>query len=267
MVIATRGDDAKIVIEEPSVEDDTTDTQLEDSSVTNQETSSSHVEGRRRKQSTWLKDYVLGEGLSYEEATFYLVLFALYTVGGADPLNFEEAVKSERWRNSMDAEIEAIEKYGIWELIDRPKGVKTVGVKWVYKTKFNEKREVDKFKAMLVVKGYAQQYRIDYTEVFALVARLEIMRLVIVLAAQKGWAIYQLNVKSAFLHGEVVEDVFVEQPCGYIQNGKEEKEYMIKVIHCNTPEQIADVMTKPLKLDVFLKLRAMLGVCAENNVN
>ncbi|KAL0363825.1 UNVERIFIED_CONTAM: Retrovirus-related Pol polyprotein from transposon TNT 1-94 [Sesamum angustifolium] len=121
-----------------------------------------------------------------------------------------------------------LKKNGTWELIDRPKGAKIVGVKWIYKTKFNEKGEVDKFKARLVVKGYAQKYGIDYTEVFAPVARMETVRLVIALATQKGWAVYQLDVKSAFLHGELVEDVFVEQPCGYIQKGKEEKVYKLK---------------------------------------
>ncbi|KAL0405993.1 UNVERIFIED_CONTAM: Retrovirus-related Pol polyprotein from transposon TNT 1-94 [Sesamum latifolium] len=158
--VVTREDDAEIVTEEPSVEDDTVES--EESLVTNQETSS-HVEGRRRKPSTWLKYYVSGECLSDEETAFYLALFALYTADAtsADPLTFEEAVKSEKWRNAMDAEIEAIEKNGTWELIDRPKGAKTVGVKWVYKTKFNEKGEVDKFKARLVVKGYAQQYEND----------------------------------------------------------------------------------------------------------
>nr|KYP53714.1 Copia protein [Cajanus cajan] len=81
--------------------------------------------------------------------------------------------KSEKWRNAMDVEIEAFEKNGTWELIDRPKGVKIVGEKWVYKTKLNEKGEVVKFKIRLVVKGYAQQYGIDYTEVFAPVARMD----------------------------------------------------------------------------------------------
>ena len=66
------------------------------------------------------------------------------------------------------------------------------------------------------MKGYVQQYGVDYREVFALVARMETVRLVIAFAAQRGWAIHQLDVKSAFLHGELVEDVFVEQPCGYV---------------------------------------------------
>jgi len=105
---------------------------------------------------------VSGEGLSDEEVVFYSTFFASYSVG-ADPLNFEEAMKIDKWKNAMDAEIEATKKNGSWELIDRPKGAKVVGVKWVNKTKLNEKGKVDKFKARLVVKGYAQQYGVDYT--------------------------------------------------------------------------------------------------------
>ena len=96
-----------------------------------------------------------------------------------------------------------------------------MGVKWVYKTKLNENGEVDKYKARLVVKGYAQEYGVDYTEVFAPVAGMETVRLVVAFAAQRGWVVYQLDVKSAFLHGELNENVFVEQPNGYIQKGNE----------------------------------------------
>ena len=73
-------------------------------------------------------------------------------------------------------------KNGTWELTDLPKGGKAIGVKWVYKTKFNEKGEVEKHKARLVAKGYTQQYGVDYTEVSALVARMETIRLVVALA-------------------------------------------------------------------------------------
>ena len=110
-------------------------------------------------------------------------------------------------------------KNGTWELTDLPKGGKAIGVKWVYKTKFNEKGEVEKHKARLVAKGYTQQYGVDYTEVFAPVTRIETIRLVVALATQRGWYIYQFDVKSAFLHGELNEEVFVEQPCGYVQRG------------------------------------------------
>lgn len=116
----------------------------------------------------------------------------------------------------MDVEMGAIKKNGTWELTELPKGGKTIGVKWVYKTKLNENGEIEKHKARLVAKGYARQYEVDYTEVFALLALMETIRLVIVLAAQRGWSTYQLDVKSTFLHGKLNEEVFVEQHCSYV---------------------------------------------------
>ena len=165
---------------------------------------------RHRQQPVWMRDYDCGEGVSEEEEISTLAMFA-----SADPIAFEEAVKSAKWRNAMDLEIQSIEKNETWELTDLPVGGKMIGVKWVYKTKLNEHGEVEKFKARLVAKGYAQQYGVDYKEVFAPVARLDTVRLILALAAQKGWIVYQLDVKSAFLHGELSEEVFVEQPRGY----------------------------------------------------
>nr|KYP64051.1 Retrovirus-related Pol polyprotein from transposon TNT 1-94 [Cajanus cajan] len=147
----------------------------------------------------------------------------------ADPIHYEKATKSEKRRRAMDAKIEAIEDNDTWELVDLPIGGKIVGVKWIYETKLNEKGEVDKFKARLVVKGHAQRYGIDYTEVFAPMACMETIRLVIAFATQRGWSIHQLDEKSAFLQRELIEDVFfIEQPCGYIQKGKDHKVYKLK---------------------------------------
>ena len=80
-------------------------------------------------------------------------------------------------------------------------------MKWVYKTKYNEKGEIAKYKARLVAKGYAQREGIDFTEVFAPVARWDTIRTVL---AIKGWTVFQLDVKSAFLHGEIDETVYVD---------------------------------------------------------
>jgi len=185
--------------------------------------SPSSNEGRSRHPPTWMRDYVTGEGLSEEDNEAHLAIFA-----ATDPIHLEDASKSEKWRHAMDLEMEAINKNGTWELVELPEGGKKVGVKWIYKTKFNENGEVEKYKARLVAKGYTQQYGVDYTEVFALVARIETIRLVVALAAQRKWSIYQLDVKSAFLHGELNEEVFVEQPCGYVQKGHEKKVYRLK---------------------------------------
>ncbi|KAA0036801.1 Retrovirus-related Pol polyprotein from transposon TNT 1-94 [Cucumis melo var. makuwa] len=91
----------------------------------------------------------------------------------------------------------------------------TVDVKWVSKIKRNEKGEVERYKARLVGKGYSQRKGIDYDEIFALVARLKTIRLLIALAAQNNWKIIQMDVKSAFLNGYLEEEVYLEQPPGY----------------------------------------------------
>lgn len=115
----------------------------------------------------------------------------------------------------MDVEMRSIEKNNTWDLMEFPKGAKKIGVKWVYKTKLNEQGEVQKYKARLVAKGYAQEYGVDYKEVYAPVARMDTVRMILALAAQRGWCVFQLDVKSAFLHGKIAENVYVEQPRGY----------------------------------------------------
>ena len=169
-----------------------------------------------------MDDYVSGEGLSEEENEANMALMVTL-----DPLSFDEAVKNSKWRLAMDSEIEAIKKNKTWELTELPPGAKKIGVKWIYKTKFNELGDVDKHKARLVAKGYSQQHGVDFTEVFAPVARMETVRMIIAMAAQKGWQIDQLDVKSTFLHGELSEDVYVEQPRGYEQKGNEHMVYRL----------------------------------------
>ena len=103
-----------------------------------------------------------------------------------------------------------------------------IGVKWIFKTKRNAKGEVEKYKARLVAKGYKQQYGIDYEEVFAPVARLETVRLLISLAAQMKWKILQINIKSIFLNGVLEEEVYIQQPIGFIIYEQKDKVYKLK---------------------------------------
>ena len=128
----------------------------------------------------------------------------------------------------MDEEIKAIEKNDTWVLTSLPKDHKAIGVKWVYKTKKNASGEVQRCKARLVAKGYKQRADIDYGELFAPVARLDTIRLVISLATQHKWKIYQLDVKSAFLNGFLEEEIYVEQPLGYVKVGHEDKVYKLR---------------------------------------
>jgi hypothetical protein len=127
-------------------------------------------QGRIRKPPVWMQDYSAGQGFSDEEAGNSMFLALL---GDSDPMTYEEAAKSERWRSVMDQEMQAIERNDTWELTTLPSGGKSIGVKWIFKTKVNENGEVDKYKARLAAKGYCQQHGIDYAKVFAPVARLD----------------------------------------------------------------------------------------------
>lgn len=112
----------------------------------------------------------------------------------------------------MESEIQFITKNKTWELVKLPAGHRPIGLKWVYKLKKNADGEVVKHKAKLVAKGYVQKQGIDFEEVFALVARLDTVRLILAVAANRSWEVQYLIVKTAFLNGELVEDVYVSQP-------------------------------------------------------
>ncbi|GLT50492.1 hypothetical protein SLA2020_239750 [Shorea laevis] len=178
---------------------------------------------QRKKRLVWLEDYEVTDLPQDDVPATHFALFA-----DCDPLTYEEAVKEEKWQKAMAKEIGSIERNQTWELTDLLEGHKTIGVKWIYKTKLKENGEVDKFKARLVAKGYKQEFGIDYQEVFAPVVRMDTIRLVIALVAQNSWPIYQLDVKSAFLHGNLQEQVFIDQPPGYVKSGSEHKVYRLK---------------------------------------
>jgi len=142
---------------------------------------------RVRRRPSWMVDYEVSK---IEDPLTHFAIFL-----ECDPVSFEEVVTEPIWVTKMDNEIVAIERNNTWELIELPKGQKSIGVKWVYKTKLNEKGKVDKFKARLVAKGYKQEFGIDYTEVFSSVTTHNTIRMVIDLAAQNSWPIFQLDVK------------------------------------------------------------------------
>lgn len=113
-----------------------------------------------------------------------------------------------------------------------PPGHKGVGLKWVYKLKRDTNGKIIKHKARLVARGYVQKQGIDYEEVFTPVTRLETVRVLLALAAKKGWEVHHLDVKSAFLNGELQETVYVTQPEGFVKENKEHMVYkLIKALY------------------------------------
>ncbi|KAJ0805060.1 putative RNA-directed DNA polymerase [Helianthus annuus] len=140
--------------------------------------------------------------------------FACY-VSQEEPKSWKEALKDDSWVEAMQEELQQFEKLGVWKLVDRPDNYKKIGTRWVFKCKKDDRGIVVRNKARLVVQGFSQIEGIDYNEVYAPVARLEAIRIFLAYASFKKFKVYQMDVKSAFLHGVVKEEVYVEQPPGF----------------------------------------------------
>ena len=173
-------------------------------------------------------DNIIGRTSPRGPASRVLIAEELHEVSVDEPVSFDEAERHPSWRTAMEEEIASIEENHTWYLIDLPQGRRAIGLKWVYKVKRDGDGAVTKYKARLVVKGYAQRQGIDYDEVFAPVARLDTVRLLIALAAHEGWEVHHMDVKSAFLNGDLNEEVYVEQPPGFVKKGNEHKVLRLK---------------------------------------
>ncbi|XP_071900983.1 uncharacterized protein [Coffea arabica] len=128
------------------------------------------------------------------------------------PKTVHEALSHPGWRNAMIEEMNALDGNDTWNLVNLPAGKKAIGSKWVFVVKFNPDGSVARLKARLVAKGYAQIYGEDYS-----------VRLFISMAATHNWPLHQLDIKNAFLHGDLQEEVYMEQPPGFVAQGESGK--------------------------------------------
>lgn len=126
----------------------------------------------------------------------------------------KEALDNPKWIEAMNEEMGALQRNSTWELVPLPEGKKTIGCKWVYTVKLKADGSIDRYKAGLVAKGYTQKYGVDYQETFAPVAKLDTVRVLISLAANRDWPLKQFDVKNAFLNGNLEEEVYMELPPG-----------------------------------------------------
>jgi hypothetical protein len=135
-----------------------------------------------------------------------------------DPRTFEEAANrpdADLWQAAMLEELKVFEKIGLYEEVARLKDRKVISSKWVYKIKRGPTGEIEKYKARLVAKGFTQVEGIDYTETFAPVTKFSTIRILLALAAELDLEIHQMDVKSAFLNGELEEEIYLEMPPGF----------------------------------------------------
>jgi hypothetical protein len=127
-----------------------------------------------------------------------------------EPQSFAEAGKDVAWCDTeMKAEMDAVEKNRTWELADLPCGHRAIILKWVFKLKRDEVGAIIKHKARLVARGFLQREGIDFDDAFTPVARMQSVRLLLALATQEGWCVHHMDAKSAFLNGDLKEEVYV----------------------------------------------------------
>lgn len=130
------------------------------------------------------------------------------------PSNIHEALQNSEWAAAVTEEVQALIKNGTWEITSLPSGKKPVGCKWIFSMKYNADGSVNRYKARLVAKGFTQSYGVDYEETFAPVAKLNSVRVILSLAANLDWPLHQLDIKNAFLNGDLEEEVYMQIPPG-----------------------------------------------------
>ncbi|GKD30753.1 retrovirus-related pol polyprotein from transposon TNT 1-94 [Tanacetum coccineum] len=191
------------------------------------------------------------------------------------------------WIEPMQEELHQFDRLDVWELVDRPLCKNIINLKWLWKNKHDEENTVIRNKSRLVAKGYAQKEGIDFEESFAPIARLEAVRLFIAYATHKSFTIYQMDVKTTFLYEPLKEEVYVNQPDGFVDPYHPDKVYRLKkalyglkqvprawtALPClqqkpsivelfvvGTEYQLADLFTKALLEDRFKYLVRRLGM-------
>ena len=139
-------------------------------------------------------------------------------IGVDEPTTYREAQNSndwDQWKKAMDDEMNSLQEKKVIEIVDRPENRKVISCKWVYRIKRDSKGNINRYKARLVARGFTQVYGLDYMDTYAPVTRLETIRLLCALAVKRDWEVRHVDVKTAYLNGDLDEEIFMEIPEGY----------------------------------------------------
>ena len=128
-----------------------------------------------------------------------------------EPSTFKDASKQECRMEAMKVEYKMLMKNETWNLFPYPNEKNVIGNKWIYQVKYNSDGDIEKYKARLVAKGFTQKYGVDYEETFAPVAKMPTVRIILSLSVAQGWKVFQLDVKSVFLNGDLDVEIYMNQ--------------------------------------------------------
>ncbi|GMP92426.1 hypothetical protein CsSME_00042657 [Camellia sinensis var. sinensis] len=131
------------------------------------------------------------------------------------PTNFYDGLSILEWKHAMMEEMRVLSKNDTWELVELPRGKNSVGCKWVYTVKYKADGSIERYKVRLIAKGSTQTYGVHYQETFAPVAKMNSVRLLLSLTANLDWPLHQFDVKNAFLHRDLAEEVYMDIPPGF----------------------------------------------------
>ncbi|GJZ74959.1 putative ribonuclease H-like domain-containing protein [Tanacetum coccineum] len=185
----------------------------------------------------WTKDHpldnIIGElerpvstRLQLHEQALFCYYDAFLT--SVEPKNYKDALTQACWIEAMQEELHEFDRLEVWELVPRPDKVMIITLKWIYKVKLDEMGGILKNKARLVACGYRQEEGIDFEESFALVARLDAIRIFLAYVAHMNMIVYQMDVKTTFLNGILREEVYVSQPDGFVDQDNPNHVYKLK---------------------------------------
>jgi histone deacetylase 1/2 len=132
-----------------------------------------------------------------------------------EPYTLTEALSDSNWRQAMEEEYNALIQNKTRHLVPPSRNKNLIDCKWVYRIKKRADGSIDRYKARLVAKGFKQRYGIDYEDTFSSMVKISTNRTVLSLAVSRGWSLRQLDVKNAFLHGVLDEEVYMKQPPGF----------------------------------------------------
>ncbi|GJR41188.1 retrovirus-related pol polyprotein from transposon TNT 1-94 [Tanacetum coccineum] len=190
-----------------------------------------------KHNSKWTKDHplenIIGKLARLVSTRLQLheqALFCYYDafLTSVEPKTYKDALTQSCWIEAMQEELNEFERLEVWELVPRPDKVMVITLKWIYKVKLDELGGILKNKARLVARGYRQEEGIDFEESFAPVARLEAIRIFLAFAAHMNMVVYQMDVKTAFLNGNLREEVYVSQPDGFVDPDNPNHVYKLK---------------------------------------